>query len=289
MYEFIFLFVLASLYLIFASIQDLKTREVANWLSFSLIIFGVIYRISYGVFSGYYFFIYQGIIGMIIFIVLGYLFYYGRFFAGGDAKLLMGLGAAIFFYPSFYENLISTASFLFLMLVSGAVYGIFWSTFLMIKNYSNFQKEFKKLKKENWGKIQLSLVLSIFSLIFLYLTNDLILLFVPILIFILPWIYIYAKAIDEGCMIYETPVEKLVEGDWLYKQVVIDQKGKNKILPNWQGLDTKEIEILKKSKIKSVEVKQGIPFVPAISLAFFIWMYLVLSESLGYLFLIFGI
>jgi len=44
MYEVIFLIVLALVWVIFATIQDIRTREVANWLSFSLIIFALGFR-----------------------------------------------------------------------------------------------------------------------------------------------------------------------------------------------------------------------------------------------------
>ena len=37
----IFLIILALIWLIFAVISDLKTREVPNWLNFSLIIFAL--------------------------------------------------------------------------------------------------------------------------------------------------------------------------------------------------------------------------------------------------------
>ena len=39
--SFFFLFFLGGAWIIFATVQDLKTREVANWLTFSLISFGI--------------------------------------------------------------------------------------------------------------------------------------------------------------------------------------------------------------------------------------------------------
>jgi len=40
-------------------------------------------------------FFYQGLIGLGIFFVLGNALYYGRMFAGGDAKLMIALGAVL--------------------------------------------------------------------------------------------------------------------------------------------------------------------------------------------------
>ncbi len=76
MYEVIFLLVLAGIWIAFASVQDLKHREVANWLSFSLIAFAIGFRFFYCLFSGGdggsggFMFFYQGWIGLGIFFIL---------------------------------------------------------------------------------------------------------------------------------------------------------------------------------------------------------------------------
>ena len=112
----LFLLILGLIWLIVASIQDIKKREVANWLSFSLIAFALVYRAFYSVlFFDLWFFLY-GLIGLILFVGLAYAFYYARIFAGGDAKLLMGLGAILGFATSLRENLIIFCVFIFLLL-----------------------------------------------------------------------------------------------------------------------------------------------------------------------------
>ena len=106
MFEVIFLFVLALIWIVFATIQDLRKREVANWLNFSLIIFALGFRFFYSLFSDIGFnFLYQGLIGFGIFFILGNLLYYGKMFAGGDAKLMIALGAVLPFSVVFRENL----------------------------------------------------------------------------------------------------------------------------------------------------------------------------------------
>jgi len=277
MYEVTLLLILGFVYLAIASIQDIKKREVANWLSFSLIIFALAYRIFYSAFMNDWNFLVMGIIGLVIFVGLGFGLYYGRFFAGGDAKLIMGIGLVITVYSTWQENTISIITFIALMLLSGAVYGGIFSLALALKSKNNFKKEFSKLAKEKWGLIQLTIFLGIISLIVVFLTKEWSFLLLPVLIFILPWIYIYAKSVDEGCMIFQTPIEELTEGDWLYKDVELS---KEKIKANWEGLSKEEIELIKKSKIKTVLVRRGIPFVPAIFIAFIIWLYLFLWNPL---------
>jgi len=90
MEEYYFLFVLAFVWMIFAVVQDLKTREVANWLNFSLIGFALAYRAFYSSFTGEWMFLGFGFLGFLMFFILAHVFYYSKVFAGGDAKLLMG-------------------------------------------------------------------------------------------------------------------------------------------------------------------------------------------------------
>jgi len=107
MLETIFLISLGLIWIIFAVVQDLKKREIANWLNFSLVIFALGFRLFYSLFGefGYEFF-YQGLIGFGVFFLLGNLLYYGKVFAGGDAKLMISLGAIIPFSKSLFTNII---------------------------------------------------------------------------------------------------------------------------------------------------------------------------------------
>ncbi|MBU2504052.1 MAG: prepilin peptidase, partial [Nanoarchaeota archaeon] len=144
MFEIIFLFALALIWIAFAVVQDLRSREIANWLNFSLVVFALGFRFFYSLLSdaGFGFF-YQGLIGLGIFFVLGHLMYYGRFFAGGDAKLMIALGAILPMTNSFYTNLKIFALFILLFLFVGAVYIIIASFVLSIKNFEAFKKEFR--------------------------------------------------------------------------------------------------------------------------------------------------
>jgi 5-bromo-4-chloroindolyl phosphate hydrolysis protein len=87
-----------------------------------------------------------------------------------------------------------------------------------------------------------------------------------IFVFLLPVFYIYAKAIDESCMVKKIRVNKLTEGDWLYQDKKI---GKKIIKANWDGLTKKDIKLLKKN-FKEIKIKQGIPFTPVFLISFLI-------------------
>jgi Flp pilus assembly protein protease CpaA len=173
------LIILTLIWLVVASISDLKRREVPNWLSFSLIIFALAFRAFYSVFYSDAGFFVHGVMGFLLFLGLAYVFYYARVFAGGDAKLLMGLGAVLPFASSLYTNLFIVASFIFLLLLVGGFYGMLYSFVLVILNRNNFVKEFKKQFKMRKMLVILGLVLALLSLIFVFYIGDSLLFLLP--------------------------------------------------------------------------------------------------------------
>ena len=161
-----FLIVLAIIWIFAASITDIKRREVANWLSFSLIAFALVYRAFYAVFNSDLMYFVYGLIGTLLFIGLGYAFYYGRVFAGGDSKLLMSLGAVLPVSSGVYSNLLIFGSFIILLMISGSLYGLLYSFGLTVRNRIKFTREFKRQLKINKKLIYLSLVFVNLSFLF---------------------------------------------------------------------------------------------------------------------------
>ncbi len=263
MFEVIFLWSLALVWLIFATIQDIKSREIANWLSFSLIIFALAFRFFYSLFVGLDFsFFYFGLIGFAIFFVLGNLFYYSHLFAGGDSKLMYALGAILPIYSTLALNLRFFLYFILVLLFLGSLYGILASIIFGLKNRKKTAKEFKKQLKKN--KI-LFRVLIVFSIALLFLGFlSIAFFYFGIFIFVYAYLIIYAKSIDEGCMVRKTKTSKLTEGDWLFENVKI---GNKIIKKSWDGLLKKDIKLLKKYK-KEVLIRYGIQFGPVFLISF---------------------
>ena len=281
MIEVIFLFSLALIWIIFATVQDLKSREVANWLNFSLITFAIGFRFFYGLFGNGFGLFYQGLIGLGIFIVLGNLLYYSRMFAGGDAKLMIALGAILPLSEDFMINVSYFINFFIFFLVAGTVYGLIWSIVLMIRNFKEFKKEFpRQFRKAN--------TLSIFMLIagILLLSSAFyfgrLYLYLSILCFVFPLLLVYSKTIDEACMVKSLDTNKLREGDWLYKNTKV---GKKIIKATWDGLSDKDIKLIKK-KLKKIQIRQGIPFVPVFLISFIVFMVFFLG-TMPFLFALF--
>lgn len=141
MNPYIFLFGLAFVFTLIASVQDLKKREVANWLNFSLIAFTLTFRAFYSIQTKDLDFFILGILGLGIFVCLAYLFYYGKIFAGGDAKLLMAYGI-ILPYKNYSSLFLMTLLFVFILFLIGAVYSLIFSLSIVAKTNKNSEKNF---------------------------------------------------------------------------------------------------------------------------------------------------
>ena len=88
--------------------------------------------------------------------------------------------------------------------------------------------------------------------------------FAGFLIFIFPFFYLYAKAVDESCMVKKIRADKLTEGEWLYKDLMV---GKKIIRAKWDGLSKKEIMEIKRN-YREVKIRHGIPFTPVFLVSF---------------------
>jgi Flp pilus assembly protein protease CpaA len=268
MYEYWFLYVLGFIGILFAVVQDLRTREIANWLTFSLIAFVLAYRALYSIYSNNFMFFIYGLMGVILFVGLGYLFYYSKIFAGGDAKLLFGIGGIL---P--YQNLMDFVyygfGFVLLLFTSGVIYTLVYSGFLIRKNKAEFRKSFyQQIKKRKYLFI-ISLVLAILIYLSKSGNDGDILIYFSLFILLSPILFAYVKAIELSCMIQLVSPMKLTEGDWLEQEVKVKDKV---IKKKFSGLTWNEILLLRQQG-KKVWIKTGVPFAPAFLIAITLFLF----------------
>ena len=274
MYQEIFLFVLAFIWILFASLQDIRKRMVSDWLNFSLIIFVLGFRFFYSLFEsdGFVFF-YQGLFGLGIFFVLGNLLYYAKFFGGGDAKLMMALGAMLPLGNSFLSNAETLLVFFLVFLLAGSFYGLLWSIGIVVfskksKDYGGkFVKEFKKSKSLIYPSLLISISLILLGVV------DSVFVYFGVLIFTLPYLYIHSKLVDNVFLVRKVQTSKLEEGDWIYRDLKL---GKKILTPSWGGLTKVQIREIRK-KYKSIHIRNGIPFVPVFLISFLVMAYIHFS------------
>ena len=107
-------FVLAITILVFmiASYEDIKKREVYDYLNFGyffiILIAAAIYSFSQGTPEHIFYSIFGGIVGFLF----GSIFYYLGFWGGGDAKFLLGFGSSIPFISSFSSTFLDIFHYL---------------------------------------------------------------------------------------------------------------------------------------------------------------------------------
>jgi len=263
-FENLFLLVLALIWIIGAVLQDLKRREVDNLWNFSLIAFALAYRLAVSIFSGNYWFILNGLIGLVIFFGLHNLFYYARLFAGGDAKLLMALGTILPLSYNWITNLKIFGYFVLLFLITGSIYALIYAVFLVFKNYKNFKKEFIKQWKNYQKMFLISLVFVIIWVNVIYFISQIRFILIGLIILLFPLLFVFSKSVEETCMVKSVSSNKVTIGDWLYRDILI---GKKKIKSNWQGVSKSELKSIRKYK-RNILIKYGIPFTPSFLFAF---------------------
>lgn len=260
------LLIITIVWLLIASIVDVKTREIPDWISYSLISLVILARVISSIQISSFQPILITLLGLAIGITLSLSLYHTKQWGGGDAKIFMALSSIFIIPPEYFTPLINMP-FLAILLINivtvAVVYSSLYILFTIIKNKDKILNEMKnyKLKKIKIISILLSIILIIASLKFS--SNSLII--AAILILIFPYIIILTKITEKISMIKTIPISKLTEGDWLAENVYHNKK--LIINKNHPEITLKDIEKLRKLKISSVKIKYGIPFAPTFLIA----------------------
>lgn len=262
----ILLLIIALIALIFSTVVDIKIKEVPNWISYSLIISAISIRIIAGLATENYFYFIYGLIALIVSYIIAYSLYHLQIWGGGDSKLLIGLSCVFATKPFFLETQFPFILLLFFCIaLAGATYSVIIATYLGIKHKSQLVIELKKIwldKKINLIRRITSLSAIILVTISFFFQNQIkiFLMITSIFVFFYIFLWMFIKSIEKVSMYKLTAVSKLTEGDWLVKDVTLN----NEIIckKHANGLTHEDIQKLKQHNITEVKIKHGIPFVP---------------------------
>ncbi len=252
-----------------ASVSDIKTREVPDWVSYGLIFTGFLLRLIQSIAYNEWNYLFYGIIGCVSMIILGNLMFRTKQWGGGDTKLIIAVGITFATKPYYLPQ----HDFPFLVitiiniLIAGAIYGIIYGIVLAVKNKKRFFAAAKDINKER--KIA---VIKIIALSFAIISTIIavmaeVMLEIKIMMSILamlllayPYLTIFIKAVEKSCLVKDLSVKKLTPGDWVEQDVYKNNKliYKKKLL----GIEADDIKRLIKASISKVIVKEGIPFIP---------------------------
>ncbi|HIH25177.1 prepilin peptidase [Candidatus Woesearchaeota archaeon] len=257
-----FLIIVALIYLIFASITDIKTREVPNWLNYSLIAIGLGSRAIYSIITQDKSYLIYGLIGLGIFFIIANIMYYAKQWGGGDAKLLIGMGAMFGNYEGIkYLNPVFDLPFILILiiniLVAGAIWGIVYSTYLAIMNNKEFVKNIKENTHKNF--IYLIIIGIIIIILSLIINNEFrfLIFILGITLSLLPSTYIFFKSVEKSSMYKKVNIERLTEGDWIAEDI---KKGNKIICSSIKNKNQYEINDNKKKINKFFNKIKYLPF-----------------------------
>lgn len=248
--------------LIIGSITDIQKREVPDFLNFSLISIGLVIGTINSIASMSWSPLFSSAIGLGIgYMVAAALFYTGQW-GGGDAKMLMGLGAihgvALEIAWPYLGSIIVSILFI------GGIYSMMYFIGIIIVKWN---KVIKAMQTKHWKKLRLIALttLSLFIILSIIIKEPIIGLLG--VIFAGSIIILHtAKIVQDKIMTKSQSTSKLVPGDWLVEPVKLS---KEKTIEQTKiGLTEKQIQQIQQSKVKHILIKDGIPFIPGFFLGY---------------------
>jgi Flp pilus assembly protein protease CpaA len=269
-----------------ASIFDIKTREVPDWLNFSLIAFAIGTSLVLSIYHGYPHIFLDSLLGLAVGLAIGLLMFYTGQWGGGDCKLIIGLSGIIgFSFSEFSQGIPLFLMFLVNILLVGAIYGLGFSIVKALTHYKDFKEAVeKRLRSKEVLVIRVALlIIAVGAFIFLVASKSLesaLLFGFCLSLFLFFYLWAFVSVVEKTCMIKKVRVGMLTDGDWVVGEVI---KNKKVILkPSKTGITLKDIALLKKMNVREVTIKIGIPFVPSFLLAYILtylfgnWLMLLL-------------
>src|SRR3989344_4990354 len=252
--------------LLVASYNDLKTREVPDWVSYGLIFAVLGVRLIYSLGNQDSTIIFSGILGFTAFFILAFGLYKAHQWGGGDSKLLMGMGAVIGINFPFDFSSFNLLLFFLLLLFLGAIYGIFWMVYIAITKWKEFVPSFSKhLKQHMITQISVWTV-SLLLLIFVFNIFPKVW---QLSLFIVAafYLFLFVLSVESSCLFNRVHIQKLTPGDWLAEDLKKDEK-----IVRMKTLVKKDIWALRslhaKGKVHYVTIREGIPFIPSFLFAY---------------------
>ncbi len=251
--------------LIYSSIIDLKQKESPDWVFFLIFFIGLFLNTYNSFITRNYSLLLNMLISIIISLIIGAILIYTKAWGMGDAKILIALSTIIPFSKEIFFN--GFIFFLLLSIFTGSIYGLIYLYFLLIVKRNPYRYKYLVIL------FLLLIGLILLFLYYLYLNLYLFLIAVIILFLALFLFSLLSKKIEKDLFITPKPLNKVVEGDWVYRDVRI--KGKI-FLRKGDLINSKHLKALKRRHFRGkIYVKEGIPFIPSFLLAFILYLLLV--------------
>lgn len=254
---------IAFVALIIASYNDLRTREVPDYLSYMLIGLAIVTRLLWFISDRDVSILFWAPISFSVLFLFSYLMYKAGQWGGGDVKMMMGLSVLLSWLP--WSTFPFFIDFFLNSLIVGAFYGMIAVGVIGVINFKELRKYLTQI-----DYILLPALFIVVVLLFKILPP--LFAFLAALIFVSVGLFKYFKVIETNFLRQNIPVPNLTEGDWLLEDVKVS--GRVVVKRREIGLIDEDLKKLKglyaKKKIQRVQIKVGVPFVPAFLIALII-------------------
>lgn len=268
-----------------AVVNDLRKREVPNWVNYGLIITGVSLSLLQSIVAADWHFLAFSLAGAAAALAVAALMFYTGQWGGGDSKLLIGIGAMLGLPFSSNAPFISVespaVSFLLNLVVISVLYATAIGMFMALKkkNRKRFAAAVRKQMAAYSALRKLLLIAAAVGLVIVLAVDDAIIKLgvVALLTALLFGLYlsIMAKAVEMACMLKRVSPLKLTEGDWIANDVIVD--GRRICGPKDLGVDERQMRqmvlLYRKGKVRTVLIKEGIPFSPSFLIAYVVTIF----------------
>jgi len=239
---------------------DYKTGYIYNWITFPLIVIGLLFLIFESfIFPilGYIYFLKVLLYTAIIYGV-GYLFYYFGKLGGGDIKLFLGINLLI----PFVNNQMFILWVLILSSLSSVLIVSTKYLFILFKKLSS--KQIKLIFKERIYKV---LIYFVIFILFCYILNSSVkvlgfskltlLILLPILLGLFS--VILEPEIKKYIYLCEKTLDKIEEGDVISFEFLSSDVIKKLNMKNRQVIEDKDLLIIKNLKLKTLPIYDNLP------------------------------
>lgn len=218
--------------LLYGTVTDLKRREVPDWLNFSLIGAGLGLALLDAASAATFKPLFASAIGLLLGILIGYAMFYAGQWGGGDAKLIMGLGAlmGLWWQPFTLKHLPLFITFLVNTVLVGATYGLAWMLVMIAKKRRAFKKAFHEfMGQEGMTAKRVVIIATTAALIILaFIVQQpvmrIVLVLLAIAVFFLFYLWVLSKVVEQACMTTTRATKLLTEGDWVIQPIWADRR-----------------------------------------------------------------
>jgi Flp pilus assembly protein protease CpaA len=232
------------------AILDLKTKETPYFLSFSLILSGVLSLIINLLTNFQISLIEIYFINLLSAFFISFFKYKLGFWGGGDFLVFVGTS---FFITILFPFLFSPLLFLIFIYIATLFYNTFYLIFIYLKE--NFISKYE-------------IIFFVLLLASLISKNFFLSLFILII-----WLFIVLHKLNTLYFIKKIPVKNLKEEDWLAYEVYKNNEVILKPSDVKEGLTKEHIKLLKEKNVKFVYIKDGIPYLPTFLLGFLLMLF----------------